>query len=573
MLKKLGTVLFLLSAVASAQSTDSELAALRKQVEAQARDIAELRAALAELRIARVLAPAFTPAAPATPAAPTAAPPPEPAQAFAGGAGESKAGARLDGPDQAIPATVRATAPGPFRPWPIDTTAQPTALPVRVISGVTINPYAMVKLSAIHDTNNNSGDDFPSLARVVATGPESANTTGTGTAPADFRFKARSTRLGVDFVAPDPNGIFNIFGKVEFDFEGSFPISTNRNIASLRSSEASIREAWVQLNSVNHPFFIRLGQAPTLFGSTTQPTGVETTFSYGFQGNIQQRDPGAVVGTRIDLGGAWDSRILLDGGLFLASGGEAVNGLTSAYAGSSPAPGQGTIGFGQREGADADRPSSQTRMMYEFEPFKGRRLAASWIGGSAEYAERTRYFQPPFQTAGMTFATTSASKGYTAEMGLVTPIGNVLAKYYRGDDLRFYLGGLAQDIYYDGPSPLTTTGAIPAQRPVRSQGGFLQLQLPLSAWMQPRNPRLQGFSLNLMAGYDSAFSRDAIRAAARKAQEALTASFVYQYNRFWQIALEANNSELIYLTVQGGPAFNGRVGRNVRFEFANTFTF
>jgi len=561
MFNKTGICILLLLGFASAQSQDPEVAALRKQVEEQAKAIAELRSALTELKVARVLAPAYAPPAPtAVPeAAPAVTPPPAPPESAAA--------------DQSVAPTVRATPAAPFNPWPINTTTQGAPLAVRIGSGVTINPYGMVKLSAIHDTNNSSGDDFPFLARVVATGPETANTTGTATTPADSRFKARSSRLGVDIVAPDPNGVFSIFGKVEFDFEGSFPESTNRTIGSVRSPEASLREAWVQLNSINHPFFIRLGQAPTLFGSTTQPTEIETTFASGFQGNIQERAPGAVLGGRFDLGGAWDSRILLDGGLFLASGGEAVNGFGSAYAGNNPAPGQGTIGFGQREGPNSDRPSSQSRMMYEFEPFKGRRLAASWIGTSVEYAERRRYFQPPFQTAGLTFGTTSATKGYTGEMGIVTPVMNILAKYYRGDDLRFYFGGLAQDIYYDGGNPLTTSGAIPVQRPVRAQGGFVQFQLPLSAWIQPRNPRLQGFSLNLMAGYDSAFSHDAIRASGRRAQEALTGSFVYQYNRFWQMALETNNAELIYLTVQGGPLVSGRVGRNLRFEFANTFTF
>jgi hypothetical protein len=550
--------MLLLAGLVSAQTQDPEVAALRKQVDEQAKAIAELRSALAELKAARSPAEEahVNPTAAAKPVpTPTAIPAPTPMESV-----------------EPSP-TVTAAPPRPFNPWPINTTTHYAPLAVRIGSGVTINPYGMIKLSTIRDSNSSSGDDFPFFARVVATGAESANTTGTANTPASFRFKARSSRLGVDIAAPDPNGVFSIFGKLEFDFEGSFPISTNRTIGSLRSSEASIREAWVQLNVNNAPFFMRFGLAPTLFGSTTQPTGLETSAFYAFQGNIQERDPGAVIGGRFDLGGASDWRVLLEGGAFLASGGEAVNGLGSAYAGNNPAPGQGTLGFGQREGANSDRPSTQSRAMLEFEPWKGRRLAASWIGGSVEYAERTRYFNPPFQTAGLTFGTTSATKGYTAEMGLVMPVMTVLAKYYRGDDLRFYFGGVAQDIFFDGPAPLTTTGAIPVQRPVRAQGGFVQFQLPLSAWFQPVNPRLHGFSLNLMTGYDSAFSRDARRAQNRKAQESVTASFLYQYNRFWQIGIEAANMEAIYLTIQGGLGRSGRVGRDVRWEFSNIFTF
>jgi len=533
---------------------DPEIAALRKQVEEQAKAIAELRGELrAALSVLKAgAAPAATVASAPVPAPVAVAPLIETAAAEIG-------------------PTVRATPPPPFNPWPVNTNAGPLA--IRLGSGVTINPYGMIKLDAIRSSNSSSGDDFPVFARVVASGPETANTTGTINTPASFRFKSRSTRLGVDIEAPDPNGLFSIFGKIEFDFEGSFPESTNRTIGAIRGSEASIREAWIQLNLHDNPFFIRLGQASTLFGSTTQPTGLETSQSYGFEGNIEERDPGAVIGTRFDLRGAWDWRVLLEGGLFLPSGGEAVTGIGSAYAGNTTIPGQGTLGFGQREGPNSDRPSYQNRTVLEFEPFKGRHVASSYFATSFEYAERTRYWNPPAQTNGLDFGLTSATKGYTAETRFATPWWTLLGKYYRGDDLRFYFGGLAQDIYFDGPAPLTTTGPLPTQRPVRAQGGFVQLQLPLSAWFQPKNPRLHGFSMNLMTGYDSAFAHDAIRAQGRKAQEALNANFLYQYNRFLQFGIEANWEEAIYLTPQGGPLLSGRVGKDLRFQYSTTFVF
>ncbi len=561
-MRRIFAILLMAVPLLDAQSAqDPEIRALRKQVDEQAKAIDELRAALAELRAAGAktgAAPAV--AAPSAPAAPSAVAPVAAAPLNPGSAGSGEFGP-----------TVRATPPAPFNAWPVS--PNPSPLAIRIGSGVTVNPYGIIKLSAIRDSNSSSGDDFPFFARVVASGPETANTTGTVVTPASFRFKARSSRLGVDIVAPDPNGVFRIFGKLEFDFEGSFPISTNRTIGSLRSSEASIREAWIQLSAHENPFFIRLGLASSLYGSTTQPTGLETSAVYAFQGNVQERDPGAVVGTRFDLGGAWDWRVLLEGGLFLPSGGEAVNGLGSAFAGNTPMPGQGTLGFGQREGPNSDRPSYQNRTFIEFEPWKGRRVVASYIGGSFEYAERTRYWSSPAQTAGLTFGLTSATKAYTAEGRLASPWWTLLGKYYRGSDLRFYFAGVAQDIFFDGPAPLTTTGVLPAQRPVRAQGGFVQLQLPLSAWFQPVNPRLHGFSLNLMAGYDSAFARDARRAQGRKAQQTLTGSFLYQYNRFLQFGLESNFAEALYLTPQGGPQLNGRVGKDLRFEFSTVFVF
>src|SRR5262249_36936795 len=146
-----------------------------------------------------------------------------------------------------------------------------------------------------------------------------------------------------------------------------------------------------------------------------------------------------------------------------------------------------------------------------FEPFKGQRIAPSYIGGSFQYAERLRFWAPPFQTSNLNFSLRSHTIGYTGEFRLAAPSLSLVGKYYRGSDLRFYFAGMGQDIFFDGPTPGTTTGVLPVQRPVRSQGGFIQLQLPLSVWFQPKDPRLHGFSSNLTYGYDSAFTRDAVR--------------------------------------------------------------
>ena len=50
-------------------------------------------------------------------------------------------------------------------------------------------------------------------------------------------------------------------------------------------------------------------------------------------------------------------------------------------------------------------------------------------------------------------------------------------------------------------------------------------------------------------------------------------NFLYQYNRYLQFGIEMNWIEALYTALQGGPARNGRVGTNLRFEFATTFTF
>ena len=490
--------------------------------------------------------------------------------------------------------SARAVAPRPVEPLPLAPVFPERALTLRVGSAATVSPYGMLKTSAVYDTNLSSGDDFPFFGRVVAAGPETSNTTGTLVRPPDFRVKARSARLGVDVSAPDPHQRFTLTGKLEFDFEGDFPAATNRNIAALRSSQASIRFAWLRLDTRlgGVPFFLKFGQDASLFASSTQPTGLETTGNYIWQGNANQRAPGLVTGVRFDFGGGWDARLEPDFGIFLPSGGEYVaevtgsprwgSGLGSTFTLNNPAPGQGTVGFGQREGTNSGRPRYEARIVLEFDPWRGRGVAPSQIIASFQHGERVRYFQPPFQTAGRSFALRSDSNGYTGEFRLATPWWTLLGKYYRGADLRYYFGGLAQDVFIDGPDPFTTASVVPAMRPVRGQGGFAQLQLPLSVWFNPRNPRLHGFSANLMAGYDSAFARDARRSGQRRAQGALMGNILYQYNRYLTFGLETDFIQTYYTGEQGGlapaegaeaPGLRGRVGKNLRFEFGTIFSF
>lgn len=483
-----------------------------------------------------------------------------------------------------VGATARATIPRPVEVLPLAQPFSTGPLAVRLGSAATVNPYGMIKASVVHDSNLSSGDDFPFFGRVVASGPETANATGTITRPPDFRVKARSARLGVDVQAPDPNERFTITGKLEFDFEGSFPTSTNRNIGALRSSEASIRLAWVRLDTTaaGLPVFLKLGQDFSLFGSTTQPTGLETTGNYMWQGNVGERAPGVVTGARLDLGSGWDVRLAPEAGIFLPSAGEYIaevaasprwgSGLGSVFANNNPAPGQGTTGFGQREGTNSGRPRTEGRMVLEFEPWRARKIPASQIVGSFQFGDRVRYFAPPFQTAGRNFAMRSNSNGYTGEFRLATPWWTLLGKYYRGSDLRYYFGGLAQDIFFDGGDPFNETVNTPAMRPVRGQGGFAQLQLPLSVWFDPRNPRLHSFSMNWMVGYDSAFARDARRSGQRRAQGALMGNLLYQYNRYLQFGFETDFIQTYYTSPQG-TFLSGRIGKNLRLEFSTIFSF
>jgi len=63
---------------------------------------------------------------------------------------------------------------------------------------------------------------------------------------------------------------------------------------------------------------------------------------------------------------------------------------------------------------------------------------------------------------------------------------------------------------------------------------------------------------------------------------ALMGNLLYQYNRYVQFGFESDFIQTYYTEEQGGvfdpargllPGRRGRVGKNLRFEFATTFTF
>src|SRR5205085_3692416 len=129
----------------------------------------------------------------------------------------------------------------------------------------------------------------------------------------------------------------------------------------------------------------------------------------------------------------------------------------------------------------------------------------------------------------------SDSNGYSAEIQLPTRFLTVISKYYNGSDLRFFfagqllsnfndtfgLTGQATAASIDGASTVVfgLAGGVPTvapQRPVRAQGGFIQLGLPLSRLFDadPKG-RNTGWTAYLYYGYDQALARDARRFGGR----------------------------------------------------------
>ncbi len=174
----------------------------------------------------------------------------------------------------------------------------------------------------------------------------------------------------------------------------------------------------------------------------------------------------------------------------------------------------------------------------------------------------------------------SNSDAYSAEVQLPTRFVTLSGKYYSGSDLRFFFGGQLLSNFND-TAGLTSTVSVPSidgastvvfgllngaptvapQRPVRAQGGFVQLGVPLSRLVDA-NPkgRNAGWSAYLYYGFDEAMQRDARR-------------FAPVFEQGYYRTRAANRSATNF---GGLPLFRGvpsYTTHNVRSEFATIFNF
>src|SRR6185503_6674714 len=163
------------------------------------------------------------------------------------------------------------------------------------------------------------------------------------------------------------------------------------------------------------------------------------------------------------------------------------------------------LAFGERQGTDSQQPGVQGRAVFQWQLDKSDNVAPAQIVVSFEHAKRTAIvtaagvpiaFRPAFPSGA---EVSSNSDGYSAEFQLPTHFVTVVGKYYAGSDLRFFLAGQLLSNFND-VAGLTSTatatsidgastvvfglqGGVPEvapQRPVRAQGGFIQLGFPLS---------------------------------------------------------------------------------------------
>ncbi len=544
-------------------------------------------------------------------------------------------------------------AVAPVRVLPIDIPKQGGMIPdLHLGSGANMKLYGFYKASAISDTTSSGGPTFGSqdwpLPLLIGgdTGP---------TPDPQVHIKARSFRIGMQTEWVPNHSDFTITGRVEGDFEGDYTDVSNRNISSVRSNQFTLRLAWMRLDHKigGLPWFAEFGQDWSLLGSSTLPALFETTGLGVGMGGFYERIPQFKTGIQFHAG---DLKI------------QPEVAIVMAVAGSSALTTDQHLRFGDRAGAESDQPGEEGRVVFQFP------LSHHWSGVvpaqlifSGHHARVTETIPKGAQlpttatctvlpctlgpiftsatvpnvgfstndtiigaancpTASCTLASlfpigsqvSNSQDAYTAEIQLPTPWVTFDAKFYRGNDLRFFFGGQLNDVYSNlhglfevgngvsesgrailfGCAGGTTTG-LPADtincagnpvqaaylQPIGGSGGLAEMSFPLSRIFHA-NPEgsNSGWVLHMMWGTDRANYAEASHGNHLGRTDLDTVSLTYRLNKWvtfvheasYIVTFTANNHEAggvityEYLPFAGGVT---RQAHNWRNEFGPVFTF
>jgi hypothetical protein len=549
-------------------------------------------------------------------------------------------------------------AVAPLRVLPIDIPKQGGMIPdIKLGSGASMKIYGFYKASAVSDTASSGGATFGSqdwplpllLGDTAAATPDHNP---------QVHLKARSFRAGLQTEWVPKNSGFTITGRVEGDFEGDYTDVNNRNISSVRNSQFSLRLAWMRIDHTigGLPWFAEFGQDWSLLGSSTLPALFETTGLGVGMGSLYERIPQFKTGIQFHAG---EVKIQPEVALVLSSQGS--SGLTTDQ----------HLRFGDAVGAQSDQPGVEARVVFQFPishnwkgvapaqlifsghhsrmqeliphqkqaatsfvcettpctvptpltnlavPNVGFDNVAAWVGASNCPATGTCTLYSLFPTGAQVG---NAQNIYSAEIQLPTPWVTFVAKFYRGNDMRFFFGGQLNDVYnnlgalVDGtdvngisesgrailfgclggikdPVLANTTDcpgtAVQAAKlqPVGGSGGFAEMSFPLSRIFHanPEGPN-SGWIFHLQWGTDRANYADAQHGNHLGRTDLDTASLTYRLNKWvtfvheasYIVTSTANNHEAGGVIkpeyLQFGPALT-RQAHNWRNEFGPIFTF
>ena len=542
-------------------------------------------------------------------------------------------------------------AVAPLRVLPIDVPKQAGLIPdIKLGSGVSMKLYGFYKASAVSDTASSGGStfgsqDWPLPLLLADTGP---------TSDPQVHIKARSFRIGTQAEWVPKGSDFTITGRVEGDFEGDYTNVNNRNISGVRSNQFSLRLAYVRLDRKlgELPWFAEFGQDWTLLGSSTLPSLFETTGLGVGMGSLYERIPQFKTGVQFHAG---DLKI------------QPEFAITLAAAASSALTADQRLRFGDRAGAESNQPGLEARVVFQFPLshnwkgvapaqliFSGHHARINEIIPHAKQVVATDFtctalpcVIPPFpvftnaNAPNVGFTTATAISGasncpeptgtcnleqffprgtqvsnpqniWTAEIQLPTPWVTLAAKFYRGNDLRFFFAGQLNDVFSNlnglsdvgngisfsgrsilfgcaggAPDPVladTTdcpgTPVLPAiLQPIGGTGGFAELSFPLSRIFHanPEGPN-SGWVLHLGYGTDRANYADARHGNKLGRTDLDTASLTYRLNKWVTFVHEvsyintrtASGAVTVKLPFAGVPT---KQAHNWRNEFGPIFTF
>ena len=521
------------------------------------------------------------------------------------------------------------TAVAPVRVLPIDPPKREGLVPALKIGPVRATPYGFIKADVFHDTSSPRGDDFP-LPQFLF------GDTGPNPAP-EFHVKARSTRFGSNFEWLDISPKLAITGRIEADFEGNFTAVDNRNVSAARSSQVSLRLAYGRLDYAatdKTDVFAVFGQDWTPFGSSSLPNSLETSGVGISFGSLYERAMQYRGGFVHNFGGDRTVKLLTEAAVVMPQFGNVpsgsnlqipgtvagnnivdVIGPTGAVIGTVTIPqtantGLGLanqLGFGERQGADSGRPEVQGRIALQWQLDKAPGVVPAQIIFAGTEAERDAIVigssVPKIYKADFPHGVVTGSNrwGFSPQIQLPTRWFTLIASYYRGADLRWYFAGELFS-FYNQTKGMTETKTAPSidgsaavvfglrngvptiapQEPVRTQGGFIELGLPLSRWFNATpGGRNAGWTANLHYGIDDAFARD-VRAfnpgGARDKSDWMMANIQYKLNTWVTFGLEEaeyrtraiQGADHVYPLWQGVPS---REAKDIRSQFSTIFTF
>ncbi len=481
----------------------------------------------------------------------------------------------------------RVPAIAPLRVLPISIPKAEGLIPdIKLGSGAWLKPYGFFKISSAYQTTSHGGPTFGS--NDFPQGPLLLGDTGPDGDP-QFHIKSRAFRAGVDFAWPDLAKRITLTGKLEFDFEGNFTDVNNRNISANRSSQPSIRLAWVRLDTRigDTPVFFQFGQDWSIFGSSTLMDLFETT-GFGFaQGNLYERMPMFRTGVQLGKG---DFKVQPEVAIALSGFGEPNLDVDQR------------LRFGGRVGPEGGQPELQSRLVFQFPVSRAPGVVPAQIIFSYDHARRAEIIQAANLPSGeirTAFPTgvrlTSDRNAWSAEMQIPTSFVTVVSKYYRGGDLRYYFQGQFNDVFADlggrhsiGTATTFSGRVIPfaisgdtvtpgSLEPVMGQGGFMQLGFPLSRIFgaNPESRATAGWSFYMTYGIDSAFAKDAIRGNGLLRTDHGSGQLRYRFNRWCSFIqettyLDTRTAGGVLKPFRGLPA---RSAHTIRNEFGTVCTF